>query len=86
MGVSPATIDTFVKRIRRKLGPANKADLTREAIRLGYLDPASVDQRALSERSRDAADVCGDERRTHRAPPVAQLHLETIDARGAAGT
>jgi DNA-binding NarL/FixJ family response regulator len=35
MGVSPATIDTYVKRIRRKLGPGNKADLTRRAIELG---------------------------------------------------
>lgn len=35
MGISPATIDTYVKRIRRKLGPGNKADLTRRAIELG---------------------------------------------------
>jgi DNA-binding NarL/FixJ family response regulator len=35
MGVSPATIDTYVKRIRRKLGPGNKADLTRMAMELG---------------------------------------------------
>jgi len=38
MGVSPATIDTYVKRIRRKLGPGNKADLTRRAIELGEVD------------------------------------------------
>ena len=42
MGVSPATVDTYVKRIRRKVGPGNKADLTREAIRLGYIDPESI--------------------------------------------
>jgi DNA-binding NarL/FixJ family response regulator len=35
MGVSPATIDTYIKRIRRKLGPGNKAELTRRAIELG---------------------------------------------------
>jgi two-component system, NarL family, nitrate/nitrite response regulator NarL len=38
MGVSPATIDTYIKRIRRKLGPGNKADLTRRAIELGEVD------------------------------------------------
>lgn len=35
MGVSPATIDTYIKRIREKLGPGNKAELTRRAIELG---------------------------------------------------
>jgi DNA-binding NarL/FixJ family response regulator len=35
MGISPATIDTYIKRVRRKLGPGNKADLTRRAIELG---------------------------------------------------
>jgi DNA-binding NarL/FixJ family response regulator len=39
MGVSQGTIDTYIKRIRRKLGPGNKADLTRRAIELGELDP-----------------------------------------------
>jgi two-component system, NarL family, nitrate/nitrite response regulator NarL len=39
MRVSPATVDTYVKRIRHKLGPGNKADLTRRAIELGQLDP-----------------------------------------------
>jgi DNA-binding NarL/FixJ family response regulator len=35
MGVSPSTFDTYVKRVREKLGPANKAGLTRKAIELG---------------------------------------------------
>jgi DNA-binding NarL/FixJ family response regulator len=35
MGISPATIDTYIKRIRHKLGPGNKADLTRRAIEFG---------------------------------------------------
>ena len=39
MGVSPGTIDTYIKRIRVKLGPGNKADLTRRAIELGEIDP-----------------------------------------------
>jgi DNA-binding NarL/FixJ family response regulator len=37
MGISPATIDTYIKRIRSKLGPGNKADLTRRAIELGQV-------------------------------------------------
>jgi DNA-binding NarL/FixJ family response regulator len=37
MGVSPGTVDTYVKRIRAKLGVGNKADLTRTAIELGQL-------------------------------------------------
>jgi two-component system, NarL family, nitrate/nitrite response regulator NarL len=39
MGVSPGTIDTYIKRIRQKLGPGNKADLTRRAMELGEIDP-----------------------------------------------
>jgi len=39
MGVSPNTIDTYIKRIRRKIGPGNKADLTRRALQLGHLNP-----------------------------------------------
>lgn len=37
LGLSPATVDTYIKRIRRKLGPGNKADLTRRAIALGQI-------------------------------------------------
>jgi DNA-binding NarL/FixJ family response regulator len=39
MGVSQGTVDTYVKRIRLKLGLGNKADLTRKAIELARLDP-----------------------------------------------
>lgn len=39
MRVSPGTVDTYVKRIRKKLGAGNKADLTRRAIELGQLGP-----------------------------------------------
>ena len=35
MGLSPATIDTYIRRIRRKFGGGNKAELTRRAIELG---------------------------------------------------
>jgi two-component system, NarL family, nitrate/nitrite response regulator NarL len=41
MEVSPATIDTYIKRIRRKLGPGNKAELTRRAIELDEVDQAT---------------------------------------------
>lgn len=39
MGVSAATVDTYLTRIRTKLGPGNKADLTRRALELGELAP-----------------------------------------------
>jgi len=37
--VSQSTVDTYVKRIRQKLGLGNKADLTRMAMELGHRDP-----------------------------------------------
>jgi DNA-binding NarL/FixJ family response regulator len=37
MGLSPATINTYAKRIRAKLNATNRAELTRIAIELGYL-------------------------------------------------
>ncbi len=37
MGVSPATVNTYAKRIRSKLNVRNKAELTRMAIELGHL-------------------------------------------------
>jgi DNA-binding NarL/FixJ family response regulator len=40
MDISPATIDTYLKRIRRKLGAGNKAELTRRAIELGEVEEA----------------------------------------------
>jgi DNA-binding NarL/FixJ family response regulator len=38
LGLRIGTVDTYVKRIRAKLGLGNKADLTRLAIELGDLD------------------------------------------------
>jgi DNA-binding NarL/FixJ family response regulator len=38
LGISPHTVDTYVKRIRVKLGAGNKAELTRVAL-LGRLVP-----------------------------------------------
>ncbi|WP_177242107.1 response regulator transcription factor [Saccharopolyspora antimicrobica] len=37
MGLSAATVDTYVKRIRAKLEVRNKAELTRKAIELGVV-------------------------------------------------
>lgn len=39
MGLSEATVSTYLKRIRAKLQASNKADLTRRAIELGYVNP-----------------------------------------------
>jgi DNA-binding NarL/FixJ family response regulator len=39
MGLTETTVSTYVKRIRHKLHAGNKAELTRRAIELGYLDP-----------------------------------------------
>ena len=38
MGLTEATVSTYVKRIRSKLNAKNKAELTRVAIELGLLD------------------------------------------------
>jgi DNA-binding NarL/FixJ family response regulator len=44
LGISPHTVDTYVKRIRAKLGVGNKAELTRAAL-LGKLatEPINAD-------------------------------------------
>ncbi|MEU9407522.1 response regulator transcription factor [Streptomyces sp. NPDC048281] len=43
MELAEATISTYIKRIRSKLGVGNKADLTRKAIELGLLQESSQD-------------------------------------------
>jgi DNA-binding NarL/FixJ family response regulator len=43
LGISPHTVDTYVKRIRAKLGVGNKAELTRVAL-LGRLTKPVTDQ------------------------------------------
>lgn len=37
LGISPHTVDTYVKRIRSKLDLGNKAELTRAAIDVGFV-------------------------------------------------
>ena len=44
MGLSPATVNTYAKRIRGKLKVNNKAELTRIAIELGHLGRRHHDQ------------------------------------------
>jgi DNA-binding NarL/FixJ family response regulator len=39
LGLTEATVNTYVKRIRSKLHVGNKAELTRRAIELGYVHP-----------------------------------------------
>src|SRR6266545_2295082 len=50
MGVSQTTIDTYVKRMRQKLGLGNKADLTCKAIELGRLDPDPPGRQSTAHR------------------------------------
>jgi DNA-binding NarL/FixJ family response regulator len=38
MGLAPATVNTYAKRLRSKLKAGNKAELTRMAVELGHLD------------------------------------------------
>ncbi|MFE9661473.1 LuxR C-terminal-related transcriptional regulator [Streptomyces sp. NPDC005955] len=48
LGISPHTVDTYVKRIRTKLGVGNKAELTRVALlgqRTGAYTPVQTDSR-----------------------------------------
>jgi DNA-binding NarL/FixJ family response regulator len=47
LGISPHTVDTYVKRIRAKLGVGNKAELTRAALL------AQVTTRPLTAAARD---------------------------------
>ncbi|MEV6342355.1 LuxR C-terminal-related transcriptional regulator [Actinoplanes sp. NPDC051851] len=37
LGVTEQTVNTYAKRLRRKLGAANKAELTRRAAELGFV-------------------------------------------------
>ena len=41
LGISPHTVDTYVKRIRVKLKVGNKAQLVRVAVLYGHLNPGS---------------------------------------------
>jgi two-component system nitrate/nitrite response regulator NarL len=40
LNLSKATIDTYIHRVRQKVGSGNKADLTRLAIDLGLVEPS----------------------------------------------
>jgi DNA-binding NarL/FixJ family response regulator len=58
LGISPHTVDTYVKRIRSKLGVGNKAELTRAAL-LGRVDPQMTDSSADSGPSPEPAAGLG---------------------------
>jgi len=50
MGLTEATVSTYVKRIKNKLNLGNKADLTRKAIELGLLAEDGGDHGQASSR------------------------------------
>ncbi|MFH9354578.1 LuxR C-terminal-related transcriptional regulator [Kitasatospora sp. NPDC017646] len=49
LGISSHTVDTYVKRVRTKLGVGNKAELTRAAL-LGRLTEEGATQQTLGKR------------------------------------
>ncbi|MFI5776796.1 response regulator transcription factor [Nocardia sp. NPDC051570] len=55
LGISPHTVDTYVRRIRSKLGVGNKAELTRAAL-LGQL--GSQTETTLAHRGSPRRPVC----------------------------
>jgi hypothetical protein len=62
MGLTEATVSTYVKRIRNKLNVGNKAELTRMAIRFGL----------ANEFEDNAAEpIHGRHGAIHSLPPVA---------------
>lgn len=61
LGISPHTVDTYVKRIRSKLGVGNKAELTRAAL-IGQLAPRTTNPAAGSPHETTAAAAVGDSR------------------------
>lgn len=63
MGLTEATVSTYVKRIRNKLNVGNKAELTRMAIRFGLLANEFEDNATVPIHGRHGA--------IHSLPPVA---------------
>jgi DNA-binding NarL/FixJ family response regulator len=51
LGVTETTVNTYAKRIRRKLDAGNKAELTQRAIALGYLPARDTPQAETSPTS-----------------------------------
>jgi DNA-binding NarL/FixJ family response regulator len=52
LGISPHTVDTYVKRIRSKLALGNKAELTRAAVLGRYLQWPTLRSRTVSRHAR----------------------------------
>lgn len=49
LGISPHTVDTHIRRVRRKAGVTNRSQLVLLAVELGLLRPASLTARAVAE-------------------------------------
>ena len=75
LGISPHTVDTYVKRIRSKLGVGNKAELTRAAL-LGRLVRRTADAEDPAGSARDPAAA---------AAATGDAHLDSGRFTGAAG-
>jgi DNA-binding NarL/FixJ family response regulator len=56
MALTEATVSTYVKRIRSKLGVGNKADLTRKAFELGVLRDPEEEQPTAGPHPRPVRD------------------------------
>ncbi|CAG6394674.1 response regulator transcription factor [Streptomyces cocklensis] len=56
MELTEATVSTYVKRIRNKLGVGNKADLTRKAFELGVLPDPEEQRSTAGPRPRGVRD------------------------------
>jgi len=57
MGITEATVNTHIERIRRKLGLGNKAELTRMAINLQQLKLTGATERDRDRLAEDLAHV-----------------------------
>jgi DNA-binding NarL/FixJ family response regulator len=55
LGISPHTVDTYVKRIRSKLGVGNKAELTRAALLGGLYSREEADVSSVLGQMQSAA-------------------------------
>lgn len=59
LGISPHTVDTYVKRIRAKLGVGNKAELTRVALLGQSAAPGSVQSAGRTHGSEHLLELVG---------------------------
>jgi DNA-binding NarL/FixJ family response regulator len=67
LGISPHTVDTYVKRIRSKLGVGNKAELTRAALLAQLLPQTDGEAKESSAEAEAVGETAG------RAPAYEQF-------------